>query len=332
MNLPTFQSMDDIQQWAVSELLRCGTSVAPRQIGTTELAPAWFTLRNPRARYTSLAKRKWKLSLAVGEFCWHSSGSDDVAWIAWYAPRWREFSDDNRIVRGSCYGKRVFTRSNGQPTQWERVLSTLRGDPASRRAVLYFDGPAAELMATALDFPCASSLQFLIRENRLHGITSMRSNDVIWGLPYDVFLFTMLQERMAAELGVELGSYYHFAGSLHLYDHHIPLARAILDDVRGVTQPMPPMEDPRHLDTFLKYESQLRAGSLAATPRDQLFGYWADLFDVLVWHSRYRSAGHDSRVSPASIVQNSLYRRLVELGYDVKGSPPKEREYSVDQL
>ena len=46
----------------------------------------------------------------------------------------------------------------------------------------------------------------------------MRSNDLWLGFPYDVFQFTCMQVLMSMELGIELGSYTHIAGSLHIYE------------------------------------------------------------------------------------------------------------------
>ena len=44
-----------------------------------------------------------------------------------------------------------------------------------------------------------------------------RSNDIWMGVPYDMFSFCFLQVKMAMELGVEVGEYTHYAGSLHMY-------------------------------------------------------------------------------------------------------------------
>ena len=49
----------------------------------------------------------------------------------------------------------------------------------------------------------------------------MRSNDVWMGFPYDVFQFTCMQILMSMELGVEIGTYTHIAGSLHLYERNV---------------------------------------------------------------------------------------------------------------
>ena len=51
--------------------------------------------------------------------------------------------------------------------------------------------------------------------------TYMRSNDLWMGFPYDVFQFTNMQVLMSMELGVELGTYTHISGSLHLYKRNL---------------------------------------------------------------------------------------------------------------
>jgi thymidylate synthase len=48
----------------------------------------------------------------------------------------------------------------------------------------------------------------------------MRSNDVWLGLPYDVFAFTTIQRLIAEQLKLDLGTYYHQAGSEHLYNRN----------------------------------------------------------------------------------------------------------------
>ena len=45
----------------------------------------------------------------------------------------------------------------------------------------------------------------------------MRSNDLWFGFPFDVFQFTCLQVYLAMKLNIGICSYTHIAGSLHLY-------------------------------------------------------------------------------------------------------------------
>jgi thymidylate synthase len=75
--------------------------------------------------------------------------------------------------------------------------------------------------------------------------TYMRSNDAIWGLPYDCFVFTMLQELLASQLRCSLGEYVHFAASLHVYERHFSLVERMLKAPQEVDcSPMPPMPHP----------------------------------------------------------------------------------------
>jgi thymidylate synthase len=99
----------------------------------------------------------------------------------------------------------------------ENVIALLQKSPTSRRALIQIFN--AEDNATRYkEVPCTTTLQFLLRDDRLHLIATMRSNDAYLGLPHDIFCFTMLQEFVARILKADLGSYRHYVGSMHLYD------------------------------------------------------------------------------------------------------------------
>ena len=101
--------------------------------------------------------------------------------------------------------------------QFENLIELLKKRPTSRQAVLQlFD--STDLAKPHEDVPCTCTLQFLMRGGKLHLVVYMRSNDVIKGLPHDIFCFTMLQEMVARIMSVDLGIYKHCVGSLHLYD------------------------------------------------------------------------------------------------------------------
>jgi thymidylate synthase len=178
--------------------------------------------------------------------------------LAYYAPRWRRYSDDGRTVSGSCYGKAAFG-GDQEASQWNFAKEILRSDPASRRAILIFDQPKTT-DARTVDKACLTSMQFLIREGQLHAVVSMRSNDVFLGVPYDVFNFTMLHELMALDVGVELGRYVHFAGSLHLYETDMERAkRSFLAPANRhhVMEAIPSVESAR---SFAQVEAAVREG------------------------------------------------------------------------
>jgi len=50
----------------------------------------------------------------------------------------------------------------------------------------------------------------------------MRSNDLWYGFCNDQYQFSNLQMYVAYETGCELGTYYHFAHNMHLYNDKLP--------------------------------------------------------------------------------------------------------------
>jgi thymidylate synthase len=287
----TFASLDEAFLKILGLLLNTGTQAAPRDLSTSELTPFSFSIADPRRRYVSVPERRWSISYAIGELAWHLRGSDAVEEIAFYAPRWRKLANGKAAISGSSYGAKIFSRRHGQQSQWERVLAVLREDRATRRAVLYFADPDADSLDPKADVACALSLQLLIRGRQLDAICTMRSNDAVLGLPYDVFLFTMLQEMAASALGCELGTYYHQVGSLHLYTSQIPLARRVIESRPTVYVPMAHMQELAGKRILLDGEAMCRRG----VRRFELStrSYWGDLLAVVARWARVHIDQHD---------------------------------------
>jgi hypothetical protein len=77
------------------------------------------------------------------------------------------------------------------------------------------------------NMPCAIGFGLRIISNRLVLQTVMRSQSLYGVFPYDVFLFTTLQELIANELGLELGWYEHFMLSAHVYQHELKAVKEL---------------------------------------------------------------------------------------------------------
>lgn len=285
-----FCSLDAVQRWAISECLAAGAISSPRGVQTREVIAAHFCLTKPRSRCIVNPARKWSLPLAAGEFCWHLAASDDLKALEYYAPRWRDFSHDGRSISGSAYGRRIFLNDATGESQWTRALALLQSDPDTRRAVLNLQqAPADSLSVFSLDVSCSTSVQFLLRDGCLNAVTTMRSNDVILGLPYDVFLFTMLQEMMAKALNVHLGSYYHWASSLHIYEHCIAWAERILKSTDGFFE-MPEMGCIKSLPELIEFEAAARAGGETVPPDDP---YWRAISAIFSSYGAWKRSKSD---------------------------------------
>ena len=53
---------------------------------------------------------------------------------------------------------------------------------------------------------------------------------MIYGLAYDLPWFTLNHIKMARELNLELGTYYHNATSLHVYKKHFKMLQNISEE------------------------------------------------------------------------------------------------------
>tara|TARA_R100000808_G_C2155555_1_gene168663 strand:+ start:17367 stop:18359 length:993 start_codon:yes stop_codon:yes gene_type:complete len=203
---------------------------SPRGQKVKEKLAVKFVLKNPRNRIPYVRPRKFSMHYMIAELLWYLSGDDSTEWIANYSSFWNNISDDGKTAN-SAYGARIFKPhgriANFSLIQWEYIIDELKKDPDSRRAVIHIRSPWDSVSAK-LDVPCTLTLQFLIRDEKLHMITNMRSSDLILGIAYDIPAFTMFQEMLALELGVELGTYTHISNSLHIYERHFEMVENIL--------------------------------------------------------------------------------------------------------
>lgn len=305
---------------AICAIVRNGERVAGATKGAnTELRAVRLELTNPRARL-SLTESRGKPFSCLGELCWYLAGTNDVEFIKYYLARY-EKADEEGVVFGG-YGPRLVSCEAGN--QIVNVTRLLQERPDTRRAVIQlFD--AADLLGNHKDVPCTCTLQLLLRSDALHMIVHMRSNDVIWGLPHDVFCFTMLQEMIASTLHVKLGTYTHFAGSLHMYDDTRADADSFIQEGWQSTKlPMPPMPvgDPwPAVEKLLKYEEALRVnGQASFDDIEQLDVYWADIARLLEIFRCIKDKNRDKLLEVGRAVSSDAYRQYIDV---------KVRELSV---
>ena len=204
-----FNGIDSLYRCALRDVLELGVKSEPRGKMTSEILGAHYTLKNARINVLHSPARKLNYQFSVAEWLWIMLGSNDAEVITPYNLSIGKFASPPLNTFDGAYGPPFVM-------QLPYVIRKLQEDPASRQAVIQIWQPRPQ---PSDDIPCTVSMQFLVREDKLVGITYMRSNDAWLGMPYDIFNFTMIQNYVAGILGVDVGEYHHMVGSLHLYEH-----------------------------------------------------------------------------------------------------------------
>lgn len=191
-----------------------------------EIINAVTVIKDPTRCIMKNEIRKMPMRYAVGELLWYLSGNNKLSAIQKFTKAWDRMSDDCETVN-SNYGYCLMHKFGFN--QIEQALTQLRDNPSSRQVVLHIKEARNLIDNPTKDLNCTVCLQLFIRDGKLYMTTYMRSNDLWMGFPYDVFQFTCLQTLLAMELDVELGTYTHVAGSLHLYERDLIKGEANLD-------------------------------------------------------------------------------------------------------
>lgn len=203
-----FESLAEMYATVGQELLEFGKTVSPRGLETKECIAPQLMLTNPRNRLVYKKERTFNLPYAIVEAIMLFSPSNELSHFSRFNKNISQFSDDGRTLYGA-YGYRIAKYITD-------IVSKLKSDRDSRQCVLPIL-TIEDVLKTTKDVPCTESIKFQIRDDKLNMIVNMRSNDIIWGTPYDIFMFTMMQEIVANELDIDMGYYIHQPSSLHVY-------------------------------------------------------------------------------------------------------------------
>lgn len=111
--------------------------------------------------------------------------------------------------------------------EWKQgVIDELKRDPASRRAVIAIRDNAKDMESG--DPACLQTLQYMIRDGKLHCWVMFRSNDAVKACFMNMFALVMLQKEFADALGVPVGTYTHIATSWHCYPQDTEMLHAFV--------------------------------------------------------------------------------------------------------
>ena len=181
--------------------------VAPRGMAIKEITNVVVTLTNPKNCLVTLKERKLNNAFTTIEKLEYLSGQTNPSRILNY--------NKNFGFCKNAYGYFDGAYADRLGYWYRHIYNLLKKDPDSRQAVATIYGPQDR--HESKDIPCTLFHHYFIRDGKLNMTAYMRSNDLLWGFPYDVNGFCFVLEAMASMLGVEMGTYTHIANSMHSY-------------------------------------------------------------------------------------------------------------------
>jgi len=200
-------------------------SITPSRIGNVkDLGACTYQISEDTFRLCFLKERAINPFFALAEFSWIITGSNKLKPLEYFISNYNSFSDDNETLNGA-YGHRL--RKYFKLDQINEAIKQLQSNSNTRRVVLSM-WSTNDLTAKSKDIPCNTSIYLKIRNNKLDISITNRSNDIYLGVPYNIFVFYLLQVYIANQLSIDIGIQTHFTDSLHLYERDFEKVETIL--------------------------------------------------------------------------------------------------------
>lgn len=164
------------------------------------------------------------------ELEWYKSQSLFVKDIPGETPAiWKAIASKHGEIN-SNYGWAVWSSQNY--SQFANCAKELISNPDSRRGIMIYTRPQMQYdfeRDGMSDFMCTNNVQYLIRDNKVHAVVNMRSNDCWAGYRNDyawqLYVLEQLTKTVSDGSGkeYEVGNIIWNAGSLHVYQNQFYL-------------------------------------------------------------------------------------------------------------
>lgn len=294
----------------------------PTRLGESkEIHPFYFQISDFRNYMLSSKERVINFPMALAELIWIMNGSSDY-WITKYNRQLKEYADtDERSGKkyfNAAYGSRM--RSSFGLDQLADVIETLTKDRNSRQAAIVYRHPWYDRFPVKVkDKACNVISLFLIRDNMLDITHTVRSQDFIWGLPYNFFQFGFITQYIAEQVKSVVGSYNETVNSIHVYEKHYDDLNEIAS-AKGVSLEPPTLPHIGNVDfkqirsIMIDMESSFTINEIDRINRmtfvhiDSVFMY--NLLKVIQAYWLMRSKKYDLVRAKVLDIPNPFFRRM----------------------
>lgn len=248
MKIDTYATISDAYLGVLADVIdNPDYKSSPRGLAIREKLDYAFRVTNPTQEPIQTKSESRNVIIAdytKKEAELYNSDSDLAKDYAKISTFWQKLANPNGTIN-SAYGKLIFSQwDQGDPSfdhgnvirsPWEWARFCLVNDHDTRQAILRFNR-SKHLWDGNKDVVCTMYGIFHIRDGNLHLTMHMRSNDVFYGLVYDMPWFCSLMYKMRDELSnvgsksinVGIGNYTHIVDSLHAYERNMKDILAML--------------------------------------------------------------------------------------------------------
>ena len=227
-------TVNDIRKHFIDELYDKMFTIDRSGMSTIELIGASFIADEPSIFGTPSQE------YIDSEIKWYDSQSTNINDIREFEdpPKCWEYSANKHGEINSNYGHLIF--NDKYHNQYGQVLDELIRNPDSRRACMVYNRPSIWMEYNENgknDFICTNSVTYYIRDNILHAVVQMRSNDVVFGYKNDYAWQFEIMNRLVKDWNdckfeeydsgdkISLGHMIWQVQNLHVYERHIHLVK-----------------------------------------------------------------------------------------------------------
>lgn len=221
----------------IHKLINQGITKAPRGQAISHIQNCLFCVKHPGDMFDH-PNRKFQTKYLNKEIELYTSGTIKAKDFGEASKFWLNLANPDGTIN-SNYGYRVFYKpmtgmfngNNQFKNQWDFAKQQLINDKDTRQALIFVSGPDVQFENNK-DFICTLNYIFNIEDNKLHLTVNRRSQDLLFGIPYDAVFEFLLMEKMLKELScyysnLQLGSYTMFANNVHIYERNFEIFKKI---------------------------------------------------------------------------------------------------------
>lgn len=128
------------------------------------------------------------------------------------------------------YGPRLFNFNNAINQIDDFLIPLLKKNNFSRRGIVTLWHPTEDSKSYKREIPALISIDFKMRNKKLNVTAIVRSNDLFFGWPANIYQIFVLQEYVAKELNCKTGSLTTFSNSAHIFKDQFEDIQKVISD------------------------------------------------------------------------------------------------------